>query len=88
MKKLLITLALGFIVSMQSFASHSILNEDKINLKSDCIDIELESYTGECPDGSTYYAGSFIIITECGNPQSVVGWGFDYGDSYEDACGD
>jgi hypothetical protein len=94
MKKIVITLVLGFAVSIQSFASNNIINNSKTQIDSndckklDCYDVEIESYFGECPDGSEYYAGSLIVVTECDSPGNVLGFGFDYGSSYEDACGD
>lgn len=88
MKKIIITLTLGFICSLQIFASNSILNDDKSNLQADCISIEVEVYFSDCPDGSTYYSGCDVLFTDCWDEDVILGWYIDDGPTYEEACGD
>ncbi len=93
MKKIILTLALGFIVSMQSFASNNILNtSNKINIFEDCYNLEIYSSYGECPDGSTYFQGAAYLFgigdCETGYVDEFLDFGSIEGYTEEEACGD
>ena len=92
MKKIIITLVLGFIVSMQSFASNSInIFTKNSKLPDVCLNAEVTVYFGECSDGSSYYAGCDVIVglgdCEEGTVDILLGYGSDGGFTEEEGCG-
>jgi hypothetical protein len=105
MKKIMMLLMLGFAFSIGAYASNDVKKENgklilkqnnrttskaQIKLYPPGLCVEVTVYTGECPDGSIYYAGSSVVFGTCGcNGEVLIALAasFDEGDSSLEACG-
>ena len=100
MKKIII-LIFGITFTISAIASNEIKKSEKNNVfKPEKIKLtksqtketfdpelcgELNMYFGECPDGSTYYAGATLEIYDCGN-DNTLDFFVDSGYSEEEGC--
>jgi predicted nucleic acid binding AN1-type Zn finger protein len=98
-------LMLGFTLSIGAYASNEVKKENakliikqnsktaykaqtKLNWPELCVEVTV--FIGECPDGTSYFAGSFAVLGTCGcNGEVEIPFAASVieGDSSLEACG-